>query len=186
MATLIRIRQVVEDNWRLLEAAADGALPAVPADGDVIVPLALWEQSRGALLARSGRLGVWLKSSEGPETIADDLAHFDVVAVHFPKLTDGRGYSTARQLRDRHGYRGEVRAIGDVQRDQLLYLSRCGFDAFALKEGQDAQAALGAFTDFSEAYQASVDRPQPLFRRRYANAPEGMVRSQESAVSAHS
>ncbi|MBI4195787.1 MAG: DUF934 domain-containing protein [Betaproteobacteria bacterium] len=175
MTTLIRMRQVVQDNWRLLDPAADGALPPVPReDGDVIVPLALWRREREKLVARNGRLGVRLDAHEGPEEIADDIARFEVIAVHFPKFTDGRGYSTARLLRDRYGYKGELRAIGDVQRDQLLYLSRCGFDAFALKEGRDAEAALGAFSDFSEAYQSSVERPLPLFRRRFTNAPEGM------------
>jgi uncharacterized protein (DUF934 family) len=158
MATLIKIRQVVQDNWQLLEAAADGALPGVPAQGDVIVPLAIWRR---------------LEAGDGPEALADDLAHFDVIAIHFPKFTDGRGYSTARLLRERYGYRGEIRAIGDVQRDQLLHLSRCGFDAFAVKERRDPEALLGAFADFSEAYQASVERPLPLFRRRFANAPDG-------------
>ena len=182
MAILIKIRQVVEDSWQLLEPAApvppfDGALPAIPAEGDVIVPLALWQRDRASLLARKGRLGLWLDSSEGPEAIVEDLAHFDVIAVNFPKLTDGRGYSTARLLRDRYGYQGEIRAVGDVQRDQLLYLSRCGFDAFALKEHRDPQAALAAFSEFSEAYQESVDRPLPLFRRRFANSPDGMERS---------
>ncbi|MBI4207877.1 MAG: DUF934 domain-containing protein [Betaproteobacteria bacterium] len=174
MATLIKIRQVVQDSWQLLEPTADGALPTILPQGDVIVPLALWQRDREKLLARGGRLGVWLQSSEGPEAIADDLAQFEVIAVSFPKFTDGRGYSTARLLRDRYGYRGEIRAIGDVQRDQLLYLSRCGFDAFSLKEGRDPQAALSAFSDFSEAYQGAVGQPLPLFRRRFANAPDGM------------
>jgi uncharacterized protein (DUF934 family) len=177
METLIKIRNVVRDSWQLLEPGADGALPAIPPEGDVIVPLALWQRERASLLARGGRLGVRLDSSEGPEALAGDLGHFDVIAVNFPKFTDGRGYSTARLLRDRYGYRGEIRAVGDVQRDQLLYLSRCGFDAFALKERRDPQAALAAFSDFSEAYQASVERPLPLFRRRFSNVPDGMERS---------
>lgn len=176
MATLIKIRQVVQDNWQLLEPATEGA-PAIPVEGDVIVPLALWRRERAALLARKGRLGLRLDSGEGPEAVVEDLAHFDVIAINFPKVTDGRGYSTARLLRDRYGYQGEIRAVGDVQRDQLLYLSRCGFDAFALKERRDPQAALAAFSEFSEAYQESVDRPLPLFRRRFENSPDGMKRS---------
>src|SRR5690348_9787255 len=112
MATIIKIRQVVEDSWQLLEQATDGAIPA---EGDVIVPLALWRRERAALLAHDGRLGLLLDSSEEPEAIVADLAHFDVIAVNFPKFTDGRGYSTARLLRDRYGYQGEIRAIGDVQ-----------------------------------------------------------------------
>jgi len=177
MATIIKLQKLVQDNWRLLEAAADGAPPAVPGQDDIIVPLALWQSRREQLLAHPGRLGVWLDSDQGPEALAEDLAVLALIAVNFPKFTDGRGYSTARLLRDRYGYRGELRAIGDVQRDQLLYLTRCGFDAFALREGRDPEAALAAFGDFSEAYQNSVERPQPLFRRRWANAAEGMERS---------
>jgi uncharacterized protein (DUF934 family) len=156
----------VEDSWRLLELAADGALPSIPPEGDIIVPLALWERERETLSARDGRVAVWLQSGEGPERIVADLKRLPLVAVHFPKAVDGRGYSTARLLRERYGYRGELRAIGDVQRDQLLFLSRCGFDAFVLKEGADPQAALTAFSDFSEAYQGSVENPLPLFQRR--------------------
>jgi uncharacterized protein (DUF934 family) len=74
------------------------------------------------------------------------------VEVHFPKFGDGRGYSLARLLR-RHGYRGELRAVGQFTRDHLLFMERVGFDAFELREGEDAAEALGAFHDFSDAYQ---------------------------------
>jgi len=167
MPLIIRHRQVVADNWQLLEAAADGGV-AVPATGDVVVPLAGWLAQRAALLARDGRTGVWLDSHEEPASLAGDLAHLDIIAVNFPQFTDGRGYSIARLLRERYHWRGELRAIGDVLRDQLFYLFRCGFDSFALRDGQDPHAALAAFGDFSDGYQASVERPQPLFRRRAA------------------
>lgn len=112
--------------------------------------------------------GVWLDSHEDVEAIAGDLEHFAVIGVNFPKFTDGRGYSTARLLRDRYAYRGEIRAIGDVLQDQLFYMKRCGFDAFALREDKDIEAALSGLNVFSETYQAAVDQPQPLFRRRAA------------------
>jgi uncharacterized protein (DUF934 family) len=166
MATLIKERRIAADDWQLLKAGADGALPEIPAAGDLIVPLALWLARRDDLLARSGGLGVWLNANEGPEAIAADLQHFELVAVNFPKSADGRGYSTARLLRERHGYRGEVRAIGEVLRDSLLLMERCGFDAYTLRQDQDAAEALSAFYDFSDAYQASVTQPVPLFRRR--------------------
>lgn len=176
MATLIKNATIAADNWQRLEPGADGRLPDIPAAGDILVPLALWQAAAGALLARSGgRLGVWLGGGEDPVQIADSLAAFHLIAVHFPQFTDGRGYSIARLLRERYGWRGELRAIGDVQRDQLFYLSRCGFDAFLLNDGQDApqgdslrsaQAALSALGDFTEAYQTSVERPLPLFLRR--------------------
>ena len=97
-----------------------------------------------------------------------------MIAVNFPKFTDGRGYSIARLLRERCGYKGELRAIGDVLRDHLLFMALCGFDAYALRDDQDPQEALAAFEDFTEAYQASVERPLPLFRRRFLASPDGM------------
>lgn len=176
MATIFKNGRLAQDDWRLLEPSPDGVLPALPPQGDVIVPLALWQRERANLLSRPGQVGVWLQGNEGPEPLAEDLEYVALVAIHFAKFTDGRGYSSARLLRERYGYRGEIRAIGDVQRDQLLYLSRCGFDAFALKETRDPEAALEAFSEFSEAYQAAVDRPWPLFRRRVAAAKSGVER----------
>jgi uncharacterized protein (DUF934 family) len=163
---LIKDRKLAADNWLLLEQTADGGLPAVPSGGDVIVPLALWQSQRQALASREGGLGVSLAGGENPGTIAGDFEHFDLVAVRFTSFTDGRGYSIARLLRERYGWRGELRAIGDIQRDQIFYLTRCGFDSLALREGEDVGAALSALGDFSEAYQTAVDRPLPLFRRR--------------------
>ncbi len=168
MEKLISKRRLVADSWQLLEDGAHWLGPeaaSIP-QGDIIVPLAMWQARREELIARSARLGVWLNSDEEPATIAADLDQFDLVAVNFPRFADGRGYSIARLLRERHGYRGELRAIGDVLRDQIYYLSRCGFDAFALRADQDVARALAALDDFSEAYQAAVDRPLPLFRRR--------------------
>jgi uncharacterized protein (DUF934 family) len=171
MATLIKNAKIATDSWQLLDWAADGSLPTVPAAGDIIVPLPLWQAMAGELLdRRTGRLGLWLDSAEDPVLVADSLEAFSLIAVNFPQFTDGRGYSTARLLRERYGWKGELRAIGDIQRDQLFYLLRCGFDAFALNDGLDAQAALSAFKDFTEAYQTSVERPIPLFRRRVAEA----------------
>jgi len=142
-------------------------LPEVPARGDVIVPLALWLARREDFLAYSGKLGVWIDANEGPEALAGDVQRFPLIAVNFPKFGDGRGYSIARLLRERYGYKGELRAIGDVLHDHLYFMEQCGFDAFALREDQDAQEALSsAFDAFSDSYQATVLRPVPLFRRR--------------------
>ena len=166
MAVIIKDRKIVSDHWQRLELAPDGRLPSIPPAGDILAPLALWRAERDALLARPGRIGVWLDSHEDPALIAGDLRHFAVVAVNFPKFLDGRGYSTAQLLRQRYGWTGELRAIGDIFRDQLFFLASCGFSAYALRESEDPQEALAAFGDFSEAYQASVERPLPLFRRR--------------------
>ena len=109
-----------------------------------------------------------LEPTDDPAAVAERLARVARVEVHFPKFGDGRGFSTGRLLRERYGYKGELRAVGHITRDHLFFLESCGFDAFELRAGEDPHAALASFADFSEAYQASVKRPLPLFRRRLA------------------
>ena len=162
MPRLIRNRALAEDRYTLLRDAA--TLADVPDGVPVIVPLALWSERRVALIAR-GETGVWLAPADDPGTLAADVARLAVIAIDFPQFTDGRGYSHARLLRERFGYAGELRAIGDVGRDQLYYLAQCGFDAFAIPDGRDAAAAIAAFADFSDGYQATFSRT-PWFRRR--------------------
>ena len=173
MAVIIKGMSVVHDPWQRLEPGSDGSLPPVPATGDVIVPLAMWQKQRKQLLARPGRLGVWLDANEEPAAIAEDLRLFGVVAVKFPKAIEGRGYSIACLLRERYGWRGELRAFGDIWRDQLFFLASCGFNAFVLRESEDPQEALAAFGDFSETYQGSVRQRLPLFRRRQLRSADG-------------
>ena len=163
MRQIIKGNEVVQDTWELLPK--DASLDQLTNAGDIIVPLSLWLEHAHALKARDGRLGVWLDSDEEAERIADDLAHFQVIALNFPVFSDGRNYSNARLLRDRYQYQGELRSIGDVLRDQLFFMHRCGFDAYALREDHDPHAALASLNDFSEVYQASTDQPLPLFRR---------------------
>jgi uncharacterized protein (DUF934 family) len=164
MQRIIKNGQVVDESWHLLPK--DTTLDGLSNCDDLIVPLALWIEHPRALKARDGGLGVWLEAGEEIEEIADQLDNFQVIALNFPAFTDGRHCSSAYLLRTRYGYKGEVRAIGDVLRDQLFALQRCGFDAFALREDKDPQDALKAFEEFSQVYQASSDQPQPLFRRR--------------------
>ncbi|MBA5690161.1 DUF934 domain-containing protein [Rugamonas apoptosis] len=170
---IIKQRTVVEDDWFVLrteaaegETAPEAAAVAVPA-GKVIVPQAVWLAQRDTLAARAaaGEIGVWIASDERPEALREDLGRFALVAVDFPKFTDGRGYSIAFNLRTRLGYQGELRAIGDVLRDQLFSMQRVGFDAFATRPDRNIHDALKGLTDFSETYQASVDQKLPLFRR---------------------
>jgi len=158
MARLIKRRRLAEDVWQLLQTH-----DAIPDDGDVLVPLAVWQTRQPTLQARNGSSGLWLGPSDDPA----DIEQFpELIAVHFPVFTDGRGYSTARLLRERYGFAGELRAIGDILRDQLYELARCGFDSFLLREDQDAQLALRAFDDFSDAYQSAADQGA-LFERRF-------------------
>jgi uncharacterized protein (DUF934 family) len=163
MPQLIKDRALVVDAWALLRSAA--SLADLPENGSVIVPLALWLQRREALFAR-GNVGVLLAPADDPAALVDDIATLSLIAVDFPQFTDGRGYSTARLLREKYGFKGELRAVGDVLRDQLYYLAASGFNAFALRVDRDAQDALKAFDDFSDNYQATVAQPAPYFRRR--------------------
>lgn len=170
MAKLIRNRRIIEDSWQLLPSEA--ALAQVPDAGDAIVPLSLWKVAREALLERGrlgkGRLGLWMEGHDDPAAIAQDLAEFAIIAVHTDKFVDGRLYSTGRLLRERHGYKGELRAFGDLMRDHLLMLERCGFDSFVLRESENPEESLSAFGEASDQYQASATEPAPLFRRRAA------------------
>ena len=180
MPRLIRNRAVVDDPWTLLRQAA--SLPDVPDGVPVIVPLALWLSRRAALHAR-GEVGVWLGPTDDPAALLPDLGALPLIAVDFPKFTDGRGYSIARLLRDRYGFRGELRAIGDVLRDQLFALSECGFDAFAIREDRDPHDALSGFDDFSSVYTATSRTPRPWFRRRHgAQAPASPERDLEPRI----
>lgn len=159
MGQIIKNRQITEDPWRHI--ADDAELPA----GPVIVSLARWGQERTALLARGGSLGVRAPNTAPVADLAGDLPHWDVVALEFPKFADGRAYSQARLLRERYGYQGEIRAVGDVLRDQLLFMARSGFDAFELRADRRLDDALAAFGEFSESYQPATDQPLPLYRR---------------------
>ncbi len=167
MPRLIKNRALADDACVLVR---DGvAFDALHSGVAAIVPLDIWRERRAALIGR-GNVGVWLAPADHPSALAADVAALPVIAIDFPRFTDGRGYSHARLLRERYHYAGELRAIGDVGRDQLYYLGQCGFDAFVIPDGRDAGDALGAFADFRDGYQATTARV-PWFRRREAATP---------------
>jgi len=167
MAQLIKNGALSADTWQVLELA-EGQSPetvALPA-GDILFPLAVWQARKTEIISTHKRIGLLLKGSDRVEDIAGDLDYFIVIAIDFPKFVDGRGYSLSALLRQRYRFQGELRAVGDVLHDQLFFMQRVGFDAYALKDGKDAAIALSkGFAPFSDAYQASTDQPQPRFRR---------------------
>jgi uncharacterized protein (DUF934 family) len=158
---IIKDRRIVDDAWIHVP---DGE--PLPAGADVTVSLARWSSQRATLRDHDGRIAVRLAPDDEPAEIADDLPTLPLVAIEFPKFSDGRGYSKARLLRERFGYQGELRAIGHVLRDQLFYMHRCGIDSFDLKPGKSLEQALEAFDELSVTYQGAADDPRPLYRRR--------------------
>lgn len=165
MQKLIKDGAIVDNIWTLIAKPEADASVDLSAQ-NIIVPLQVWLTNKSQLQSRKD-VGVWLDSDETAEQIAVDAQSLPLIAVNFPLFMDGRAFSTARLLRERYGFKGELRAIGNLIRDQLCYLRRCGVNAFAFANPDiKLEAALKSLNDFSEYYQASVDQPLPLFRRR--------------------
>ncbi|GAB4063084.1 DUF934 domain-containing protein [Uliginosibacterium sediminicola] len=148
------------------EQIAATELPA----GQIVLPLPVFLARREDLAARiaAGEIGVWLESHELVEDLAAaqaDLSALPLIVIHIERFADGRAYSSAALLRSRFGFKGELRAIGDVLRDQLFFLKRCGFDAFEIRADRSAADALASLKDFSEPYQGATVIDQPLWRR---------------------
>ncbi|MDG2051853.1 MAG: DUF934 domain-containing protein [Myxococcota bacterium] len=139
---------------------------ALPATGPVIVDLERWKGDRQALLARKDSIGVCLQSEEDPDALAPDLDRLALIALEFPGFKDGRAYSSARVLRERHAFQGELRAVGDVLLEHLLFMHRCGFDAFEIESDDPERDWQIAVADFDVWYQPTADgRPTALQRR---------------------
>jgi uncharacterized protein (DUF934 family) len=160
MPKLVDLNGLAEDSWKVLDKDFEGT-----AQAGQIVPFQHFLANTDSILA-TGNIGVWIDSDESPEELPANIEGLPVIAINFPKFIDGRGYSIARYVRERLGYTGELRAIGDVLLDQLFFLKRCGFSTFALREDQNVESATQYFSDFSEPYQAANDLTTPLFRRR--------------------
>lgn len=167
MPTLIKLEN---ERARLVEDAfvfAPDEEP-VPAGGDVIVSLPRFLSEGDALLGAGRRVGVRLQPSEAVEDLAYDLPRLAVVELVFAKFRDGRPYSSARVLRGRLNYQGEVRAVGDVLREQALHMVRCGFDAFAPADGSTPDQWLAAAHRYRHVYQRAADGRAPAFVERQA------------------
>jgi len=159
---LIKNGELVESSFVDVSGASE-----IPAAGSVIVSFEQWQAQRTALLARGAPLGIRLHSDQSPELVAADLEHFALVALEFPKFRDGRAYSYARLLRERYGFKGELRAVGDVLLEQLFFMLRTGFDAFELTSADPLRDYRIALADFSVWYQPTADgRPTAMQLRR--------------------
>ena len=157
---IIRKRTITDDDF---SHVPDGA--ELPEGGKPIVTLSRYASARETLLGRYPALGVRITNDKLPSDLPD-LDRLALVAIEFPRFSDGRGYSLARLLRERHKFGGEIRAVGWVLRDNLFYMERCGFDSFELKPGKPLASALEAFGELTVTYQAAADDPRPIYRRR--------------------
>ena len=165
MSTIIRIidgiPRIVADEWEVLRPESAVA----SAHAYQIVPLAQFSSALDQGVASDIR-AVWISPENDFEPLIAHLLSLEIIAVDFPSFRDGRGYSIATLLRTRYGWAGQLRAIGDVLRDQLNFMRRCGFDAFAIRPDKDIQDAIKSFGHYSVRYQGAADDPLPLFRRR--------------------
>lgn len=164
MPKLVRRGIEVEEQFTWLDALETGTqLPA----GTVWVPLAGWLNHHATCLAHSSPVGVYLQPEDDPALLVPTLQQVGAIAVRFPAFHDGRGYSTARLLRERYGYTGELRAVGDIGQDQAYYLAQVGFDSFAPHDETRVAGVLRGLQDFSDGYQSTWARPLPYFLRRH-------------------
>lgn len=161
---LIKNGRIVDDEWTVV-----GTETPLPANGAILVSYARWQQDRETLLRHGAKLGIRLSSNESPVLIAEDLDRFNLIALEFPIFKDGRSYSHARLLRERYAYPKELRAVGNVLRDQYLFLHRCGFDSFEVADEATVDAWSDAVAEISVAYQPAADRRPWVTMLREAN-----------------
>jgi uncharacterized protein (DUF934 family) len=166
MSKLIKNSELIDNPWVII--AKESSLEQIQESESnaLIVPAHLWLEHRSKLSESGKKIGVWLDSDETAAMLADDIPTLELIALNFPGFMDGRAYSTAAILRQQYHYKGELRAIGDVLRDQLFYMKRCGFDSFDVSDQVSEKDAFSAFKDFTTNYQSTVEEPAPLFNRR--------------------
>lgn len=146
------------------------AATEIPAAGKIIVPLAVFIAKKDTLVSRMGigSVGIWLDTHETLESLIsaiDDINKLPIIAVHVERFADGRIFSLGTLLRTRYGYKNELRAFGDVLKDQLFFLKRSGFTSFDIRADRSAEDAITSLHDFSQPYQGAVDEPRPVFQR---------------------
>lgn len=141
----------------------------IPASGKILLPLPIWLANKDALASRlaAGEIGIVLQTHEPIEALAeafDDLNSLPVIAVYVQIFADGRNFTLGNLLRTRYGFKNELRAVGDIMRDQLFFLKRSGFNSYQIKEGRNAEEAIASLNDFSQPYQSATD-DVPVWRR---------------------
>ncbi len=161
MSKLLKNGQVANNVWKILHVE-EGASPKqvkLPV-GPVLVPLCVWKARRAELINREYEhgwaLGIWLAADESAEGIKDDIDDFSVIAVEFDKFTDGNSYTTARLLRERYGYKGELRAVGDVPQEKLSFLHQLGFDAVAVRTSRQVNSSITRLFQFEQTAEESL------------------------------
>ena len=160
MTKLIKAGAYAQDVFAHL--ADDAALP----EGAVLVSLARFQKKRESLLARNTPIGVRLQAAENPELLGDDVSHFSLIALEFPKFRDGRAFSWARMLRTRLGFTGEIRAVGDFLYDQVNYQHRVGFDAWEVPDSFTLEMFQRALSEMTNVYQPSTDGKKTIRQLR--------------------
>lgn len=162
--TLRLIRNgMLETDLCQLDNSAELMLP--PDTENWMITLENWQANQDALQSRQYPMAILVPSSTEPNAFLPfgltDINTLPIafIAIDFPTYTDGRGFSLAQILRSQYGWRGELRAVGDVLIDTIHYLARCGFDSFLVKEGHDSELALKSFETFTVHYQKSYVKP---------------------------
>lgn len=148
----------IDDNTPLTKEAA------------AILSLDRWRIETAKAGWEDSNCGILLQPDDDPELDASMLAHVPIIALQFPTFLDGRAYSQANLLRSRYHYKGELRAVGDVLRDQLMLMHHCGFTSFALREDKSVEDALQGLAHYDLMYPRTALSPIPLFRRRFRTA----------------
>ena len=163
MTAILRGGEIVADDWTVVE---DGRTELGAAGGKVIVTLARWRAEREALLAAHEAVGVLVPNTADIEAVYQEIADRPLIALQFPTFADGRALSQAVVLRKRLGFRQELRAVGDIIRDLVFWLGRCGFESIVPRKDQNLQSCREALGELSVAYQASADGHTPVWERR--------------------
>ena len=162
MAQLLKNGSIIDDDWTF----ASDDLASLPSGDKPLISLPQAQQFANQLDLKTGNIGLWLEADSEIETLPELFLNVPIIIIKFTKFVDGRGFSLARLLRERYQFNGELRATGDIIRDQLYLLRHCGFNAFQFNEDIDLVQAAESLSDFSDSYQTSTEQPIPLFRRR--------------------